>query len=114
MRYKVKTGSLAWGIHRITGISLTCYIFLHLYFLSHLKDPRQYEAIIELMYTPFMRLGELVLLMLVVFHALNGLRLTLMDLGAPTPLHKPLFLIALSLGLSTVIYGVLHFIRNAH
>jgi len=91
MRYRLHTGSFAWLIHRVTGISLTLYIFLHLYVLSHLKDPLKYASLIEAMKNPLVKLSEAGLLGLVIGHAFNGFRLTLIDLGVSTVLQKKLF-----------------------
>ncbi len=107
MRYKLRTGSLAWLVHRATGIALTLYIFVHLYVLSHLKNPARYESLMGLMRTPLVKLGEAGLLGLVVAHALNGIRLTLIDLGAPTGLQKLMFKIAVASGILIIVFGAL-------
>jgi len=114
MRYRLRTGSFAWLIHRITGISLTLYIFLHLYVLSHLKDPARYESIMKQMENPIMRLGELALLILVFTHALNGFRLVLIDTGVPTRFQKTLFGIAATTGILIFVFGAIHFLRGGH
>ncbi len=105
MRYKVQTGSLAWIIHRATGIALTLYIFLHLYILSHLSDPAEYTSIMRIMRQPLTRLSEAGLLGLVVAHALNGIRLTLLELGFSTGLQKKIFWSAFSFGALIFVYG---------
>jgi len=114
MRYKLHTGSFAWGIHRLTGIGLTLYLFLHLYVLSHLKDPAGYASMIEMMERPLIRAGEGGLLILVIAHAFNGLRLSLIDLGMPTGLHKRFFWSAFSLGAVIAVFGALLLIRGVH
>ncbi len=107
MRYKPQTGSSAWFIHRMTGISLTLYIFLHLYVLSSLRDPVRYEALMETMRTPVMKLLDAGLLGLVVGHGLNGVRLTLLDIGISTRFQKPLFWAAFIVGALLFILGAL-------
>jgi succinate dehydrogenase / fumarate reductase cytochrome b subunit len=105
MRYRLQTGSFAWLIHRITGIALTLYIFLHLYVLSHLKDPLKYSSLIEVMKNPLVKLGEAGLLGLVIGHAFNGFRLTLLDIGVPTRLQKKLFWSGFLMGSLIFLYG---------
>ncbi|MDA8431976.1 MAG: succinate dehydrogenase, cytochrome b556 subunit [Nitrospiraceae bacterium] len=107
MRYKPQTGSFAWFIHRITGILLTLYIFLHLYVLSSLRNPVRYEALMQTMRTPFFKFLEAGLLGLVIGHGLNGLRLTLIDMGLPTRLQKPLFWAAFGVGAALSVLGSL-------
>ena len=105
MRYRWHIGSFAWLIHRVTGILLTLYIFLHLYVLSHLKDPIQYESLMKLMKNPLVKLSEISLLALVIAHALNGFRLTLIDIGVSTSLQKPVFWMAVAIGALLFIIG---------
>lgn len=107
MRYRQQTGSLAWIIHRVTGIALTLYIFVHLYVLSSLKDPARFESIMGLMKNPFLRLSEIGLFALVISHALNGVRLTLIDLGVQTKFHKILFWCAFCIGSAIFLAGSL-------
>jgi succinate dehydrogenase / fumarate reductase cytochrome b subunit len=113
MRYKLQTGSFAWLVHRITGVMLTLYIFVHLYVLSHLKDPAQYAAIMKTMQNPLVKLSEAGLLGLVIGHAFNGFRLTLIDIGTPTKLQKPLFWSAFVIGALLFIYGSAFIIGSA-
>ncbi len=105
MRYKLRTGSFAWLTHRLTGIVLALYIFLHLYVLAHLKDPARYASIMKVMQSPLVKLSEAGLLALVIAHAFNGLRLTLLDLGMPTGLHKRVFWSAFAIGAAITVLG---------
>jgi succinate dehydrogenase / fumarate reductase cytochrome b subunit len=98
VRYKIQTGSFAWMIQRLTGVVLTLYLFLHLYVLSSLKDPVHYAATLKLMRSLLLRVSDAGLLGLVLGHALNGFRLTLIDLGVPTPVQKRLFYAAFVIG----------------
>jgi succinate dehydrogenase / fumarate reductase cytochrome b subunit len=107
MRYRWHTGSVAWLIHRITGILLTLYIFLHLYVLSNLKDPAKYSEMMILMKNPLVVLSEVGLLGLVLAHGLNGLRVTLLELGLASRTQKTLFYAALGLGGVIFIAGSL-------
>jgi succinate dehydrogenase / fumarate reductase cytochrome b subunit len=99
------SGSLAWVVHRATGIVLTLYLFAHLYVLSHLRDPQEFEALMAMAENPLVKLAEVGLLAAVAAHMLNGIRLTLLDLGAPTRAHKPLLAAALLAGAAAVLYG---------
>ncbi len=107
MRYKLQTGSFAWTIHRLTGIALTLYIFLHLYVLSSLRDIAHYDALMATMRTPFVKLLDAGLLALVIGHGFNGFRLTLIDLGVSTRFQKPLFWVAFSIGALLFALGTL-------
>ncbi len=105
MMYRWHTGFVAFLIHRFTGVLLSLYIFVHLYVLSHLKDPEEYKRLMSLMNSPLIRISEVALLALVIAHGLNGLRLTLFDLGLPSGYQKRLFWAALFLGIVLFALG---------
>ncbi len=109
MRYRWHTGFVAFLIHRVTGIILTLYIFLHLYIISQLKDPEGYKRAMALMGSPLIKLSEVGLLALVIAHGLNGIRLTFSDLGVPSEYHKRLFWVGLALGFIVFITGAIPF-----
>lgn len=114
MRYRLHTGSVAWIIHRFSGIALTLYIFLHLYVLSSLKDPQKFESIMKALDSPLIKLSELGLLFLVAAHSFNGFRLTLLDIGTPTRLHKPLFWLAAVICALILAAGSWPFVGGLH
>jgi len=114
MTYRWHTGSLAWLIHRVTGIALTLYIFLHIYVLSHIKDPVQFESLMNLFKNPFVKVGEIGLVGLVVAHSLNGLRLTFIDVGVSTRLQKPMFWTAFAIGILILMVAAWSFIGEMH
>lgn len=68
----------------------------------------------ESMDTPFMRLGEVGLLILVTAHAFNGIRLSLIDTGVSTRYQKMLFRVAVVIGGLVVVYGSLHLLGGDH
>lgn len=104
MRYKLQPGSFAWIIHRISGVALTIYIIFHLYFFGGLKDPVIFESLRKLIDNPFIKFGEAGLLLLVIAHSFNGIRLILLDIGVSTRIQKTLFFITALTG------GIIFFI----
>jgi succinate dehydrogenase / fumarate reductase cytochrome b subunit len=114
LRYRWHTGSVAWIIHRLTGVALTFYLFVHLYVLSNLRDPERFEALMGLMKNPLVKVGEVGLLALVAAHAVNGVRLTAIDLGAPTRLQKPMFWAASLVFLGIIFVGAAVFLGGVH
>ena len=70
---------LSWA-HRITGILLLLYVCFHLFMLSALKTPAEFDAKMRfLSFFPFVLL-EWLLAIPVIFHALNGGRLILYEI----------------------------------
>ncbi len=82
--YKPHAGEWAWLLHRLTGIGLTVYLFLHISTLRTLtQGAAAYNAKAATFLTPLFKIAEWALFSLVVFHSFNGLRIVLVDfLGA--------------------------------
>ncbi|MDA8102133.1 MAG: succinate dehydrogenase, cytochrome b556 subunit [Nitrospiraceae bacterium] len=77
--YKGKTGQWAFVLHRITGFLVLMFILLHIVDVSMLNFPRIYNEIHALYGNVLMRLFEVGLLFGLVYHALNGLRVIMID-----------------------------------
>ncbi|MCS7082630.1 MAG: succinate dehydrogenase, cytochrome b556 subunit [Bacteroidetes bacterium] len=90
-RYKMRVGMLAWLFHRISGLALVGYIIVHVYGLRTLTDRDQFNALIAGYHHPLFRVLEIFLLAAVTYHALNGLRIVLIDFLGWSPQQKRLF-----------------------
>ena len=90
--YHKHSGSWAWIIHRLTGIGLTLYIIVHIYAVSALQRGKEaFDTEMKLFSSPFFLFLEWALGALVVYHALNGIRIVLIDFGNGAKYHKPLY-----------------------
>lgn len=105
MRYRPGTGFLAFVLHRGGGIILTLFLLPHLFILYFLKDPATYEAIRSFCARPAVSLTETGLLALVLAHGLNGIRIILLEGGAPSRFQKILFWAASAIGLFVFFAG---------
>ncbi len=112
MRYRWHTGSLAWLAHRITGIILSLYLVAHIYVLSHLKDPAEYNKLMELMKNPLLKIGELILFAIVLKHVFAGIRITLLEMGVSTKYHKSMAYIGAVFAFLIWIVGAFYFLRE--
>lgn len=90
-RYRVRTGMFAWMLHRLTGLALVGYLILHVWGLKSMTDPDAYNYLITKYHGPLFKLGEFLLLGAVIYHALNGLRIVLIDFVGWSPNQKKLF-----------------------
>lgn len=90
-RYRVRTGMFAWAMHRITGIGLVVYLIIHVWGLKSLSDPETFNALIAKYHSPIYKVGEFLLLVGVAYHAMNGLRIVLIDFLGWSPRQKKLF-----------------------
>jgi succinate dehydrogenase / fumarate reductase cytochrome b subunit len=74
-------GAYMFVAHRLTALLLTTYLYVHLVTLgSVLNGPDGFDRAMAMMDTPTFRLLELALVLLVLFHTFNGLRLSLLVL----------------------------------
>ncbi len=89
--YKVRTGMFAWMLHRLTGVALVVYLTVHIWGLRKLSDADAFNALITSYHAPIFKVGEFLLLGAVVYHALNGLRIVLIDFLGWSPNQKRLF-----------------------
>jgi succinate dehydrogenase / fumarate reductase cytochrome b subunit len=87
---------LAWAFHRISGVAIWVFILLHVLdiFLAH-QNPQLYDDVLTIYASPAGRVGEMLLGAALLYHALNGLRIIVMDFWPPlTRFHKQLWLAA--------------------
>ena len=90
-RYKLRVGMYAWMLHRVTGLALVAYLVVHVWGLKSITNPDAYNALITEYHGPIFKVGEFLLLGAVVYHALNGMRIVLIDFLGWSPNQKKLF-----------------------
>jgi succinate dehydrogenase / fumarate reductase cytochrome b subunit len=78
--YRGKVGMWSWVLHRITGVAIFFFLLVHVLDTSLVRlSPNDYNAVIATYKTPLIGLGELGLVAAILFHALNGIRVMLID-----------------------------------
>lgn len=90
--YRISWAQLAWFGHRMSGIGVLVFLFLHILETSTvLLGPEAYDFTQTFYRNLPARLGEIVLMAAVVYHALNGLRVIVMDFWPATTIwYRPL------------------------
>lgn len=80
LRYRGAIGQWSWVLHRITGLGVLLFLFLHVVDTSWAAFwPGLYEHAIQIYQSPLFTLGEFALTACVVYHAFNGLRIVVFD-----------------------------------
>ncbi len=78
-------------LHRVTGLGLVLFVMFHLVATTIFRIQGQdvWEATMALLDNPWLKFGEYLVVVAFSFHAVNGLRLVLQELGIglgkPTP-----------------------------
>lgn len=91
----------AWVLQRLSGLCLAFYLIAHLLVTSTLtgKGPISFDNLMEMLDLPIVRALEICLIGVVMYHALNGVKLALLNFGVSTKYHKALFWILMVIGI---------------
>ena len=121
-------GNFAFLMQRLTGILIVLYLFAHLYSIGeaflysevangHTLDPVGFKAFNEGMATyntPFFHVMEYLLMLGVLYHMLNGLRVIMVDWFGFTRQHKSLFWLSMAIIVLVAVVGVFYFFPELH
>ncbi len=79
-----------YTLHRISGLALLFYFLLHIAMNGfRLSSGESWTSLMDIFDTPIVKFGEYLVLAGFTFHALNGLRLILQELGYTLGRPKP-------------------------
>lgn len=78
--YRGGSGQWAFLAHRVSGVLVFLFLLLHVVDVSLVRWPELYDDVHELYGNILLRLFEVGLLVALVFHAVNGLRIAAVDL----------------------------------
>lgn len=81
--YRGREGMWSWVAHRVTGVLIFFFLFAHVLDTALVRvSPDSYDRIMDTYKTPVVNLMEVGLVGAVLFHALNGIRVMLIDFWA--------------------------------
>jgi succinate dehydrogenase cytochrome b subunit len=81
----------SWVLHRITGVTIFFFLFVHVLDTALVRvSPQTYNEVIQTYKTPIVGLMEFGLVAAVGFHALNGIRIILIDFWSQGPRYQRL------------------------
>jgi succinate dehydrogenase / fumarate reductase cytochrome b subunit len=80
LSYRGREGYWAWLLHRVSGVAIILFLFLHVLDTSLVGfGPSAYETFVSFYRVPFFRVLEVALSGAVLYHGINGLRIILID-----------------------------------
>jgi succinate dehydrogenase / fumarate reductase, cytochrome b subunit len=107
-----RMGQWAWFINRATGLGILLYLSLHLVVLSLLaRGPAAWDGFVSLALGPFFLALDVVLIFGLLFHGLNGIRVTLVGLGLVVDRQKAMFVSLMVIGAILLIVAALHIFK---
>jgi succinate dehydrogenase / fumarate reductase cytochrome b subunit len=110
LRYRGSEGMVAWAFHRIAGVAIWAFVLLHVFDIYLVGgDPKVYNDLLALYSSPGGRVAEVLLGAGLLYHALNGLRIMLMDFWPRlTAYHKQMWyanwVIFIGLGIPAAVW----------
>ncbi|MCS6849271.1 MAG: succinate dehydrogenase, cytochrome b556 subunit [Anaerolineae bacterium] len=80
LRYK-GSGQILWLLHRITGLGVVIFLGTHIFGMSMAAfNPPLHDAMLAVYKTPLFSVGEILLAACLIFHAVNGTRIAILEL----------------------------------
>ena len=103
--YRGDPGMWSWVLHRITGVSIFFFLFVHVLDTAMIRvNPDTYTQIIDTYKSPIIGLMEIGLVACVLYHALNGVRIILVDFWSKGPKYQRQMLWSI-LGIFFVVFA---------
>jgi succinate dehydrogenase / fumarate reductase cytochrome b subunit len=108
----MRTGTAAWLLQRLSGVFLTIYLIAHIFVIgSSVRGEDSFDDLLSTFDKPLFLVLDAGLLGIVAFHAMNGLRLILLDFTIGLRYQKVLFWAAFVVAVGVFI-GSLVAVRN--
>ncbi|MBI2854672.1 MAG: succinate dehydrogenase, cytochrome b556 subunit [Chloroflexi bacterium] len=101
---KYKFGMWAFVLHRVSGLVIAAYGVAHIIVISTSMFGGTFDTVMENLHKPWVVSLELLLILAVLYHGLNGIRLLLFDIGIGIRQQKPLFWGLMSMGVIIAIF----------
>lgn len=85
LTYRGRAGQWAWILHRVTGVGVLLFLLVHIVDTAFIGwGPELYNKAMAVYRLPVFRVGEVLLAGCVLFHALNGVRIIIIDFWPQT------------------------------
>ena len=112
--YRGREGMWSWVAHRITGVAVFLFLFVHVLDTALVRvDPQTYDAVIDTYKTPIVNLLEVGLVGAVLFHALNGIRIILVDFWSKGPkYHRAMLWTIMTIWLALMVPGAYFMLKH--
>ncbi len=100
----VNVGTVSWLLHRVSGVALAIYLIPHFLSINSSREgPEVFDATLAVFTAPVYKAAEFLLILVVAFHAFNGVRIIVIDFFTLSHRQKLLFwLVMLACGLVLV------------
>lgn len=96
-------------LHRLAGLGMLLYFLLHIFVTAvRVQGPSQWKGMMGILEHPIFRFGEFLVFLAFAYHALNGIRLIITELGFSLGKpHPPKYPYEISLSRQRILAWVL-------
>ncbi|MBN1423510.1 succinate dehydrogenase, cytochrome b556 subunit [Candidatus Fermentibacteria bacterium] len=113
MMYRWHPGYIAWLLNRVTGLAVTLYLGVHIWVIHHLGQGREgFDHVMKFIQSPVTMVFELLLIGAVLYHAINGVRIMLVEFAGVSRHQKAVFVgvlgVAGALFLAAIVVAIPH------
>ena len=89
--YRGRDGQWAWLLHRLGGIGILAFLLLHIFDIYLMNLGEDVFSRFLILYTaPVFKVMEVFLIFGVLFHAINGIRIIIIDFWPAATVHERL------------------------
>lgn len=100
------TGFLSFALRRFTGVALVLYLFMHMWVIGSINQgAAAFDARLSLVQSPLFKFLEILLLMAVIYHAVDGIRLLIVNYFDVAEYRQSLFYAVMVVSVILVIAG---------
>jgi len=112
--YRGREGMWSWVAHRITGVAVFFFLFVHVLDTALVRvSPDDYNRVIATYKTPLVNFMEVGLVGAVLYHALNGIRLILVDFWSKGPkYHRAMLWVISIVWLAVMVPGTYYMTKH--
>ena len=78
--YRGREGMISWALHRLTGLGVLLFLLIHIadiYVIGY--GPEEFDSLLFIYHSLGFRLMEVMLVAALYYHAINGVRIILID-----------------------------------
>ncbi len=87
--YRGREGQWSWIAHRVTGVGILHFLFAHIVDTALVGwGPDAYNRVVSVYHHPIVQIMELGLVGAVIYHALNGIRIMIIDFWPSATDHQ--------------------------
>ena len=106
VRRNPNIGTFAWILHRLTGLALVLYLFLHMIVLSTAqRGEGAFDGLMDAFHNTLTIVLEVCLIACIAFHMFNGARIIIADACLVTKRHRALAYIVGILTIAAIVWA---------